>query len=592
MHHYSLAMLDRDDPAWFGRINQVVTGLFTESLPPWTGAPAKLAKKQEVDAAKKVAAALRQRYDQGSLTGFLETELLLENSLQQEEYGQGLCSWLDDPNNLDLIFSPEYPDRLYSGTSSTLLHGLQSKGQWQHFHSMHMSEARKRLRQAGVMARVMAARETPRVFKELHGQVPVALICQFLERGLSRRELLRKLSGIQGMAQPEVARGVLDGAAARIRGMSKVRQNRHIRRFLHDFTILRRDLKLAYRTHWIMNQLRILVLEQDVALSRSNSSLQEFSQHNVGEEARNRIRNHVIIKADVRGSTAIIEQLHDQNLNPASHFSLNFFQPINHLIKKFGANKVFVEGDAVILSILEYEDTPYQWLAVCHACGLAEKILQVVDAQNAKNRKHGLPELELGLGISFSDGSPAFLYDDDHEIMISHAINRADRLSSCSAILRSTSIGENKSRGVEVVVPVEQEVGQADGADQLLRYNVNGIEMDMPAFFKLKTELALRRIGHSMPGYSDHNMFYVGRYPDRTGKMQWLVMREAPVRLWVGNDASTEEEGGRRFFEVVTDSEVVALVKEKVSTKSENVADKAAKEKYVGDETEPPQYLH
>jgi len=592
MHHYSLAVLDKDDPERFGRINQVVTGLFKESPPAWAIAPAELGQEQQVDATKKDAAVLRQRHDQGSLTGFLETELLLENSLQHEEYGQGLCSWLDEPDNLDLIFSPERPDRLYSDASSKLLRGLQSEKQWRCFHSMHMSEARKRFRHAGILARIMAAREAPQVFKELHGQVPVALICRFLEGGLSRRKLLRKLSGIQGVAQPEVACRVLDSAATRIRRMSRARQNRHIRRFLRDFATLRRDLKLAYRAHWVMNQLRILVLEEDVALSRSNSSLQEFVQHTERGKAHSRIRNHVIIKADVRGSTAIIKQLHDQNLNPASHFSLNFFQPINQLLNNFGANKVFVEGDAVILSIFEYEDTPYQWFCVCHACGLARKILQVVDAQNARNRKHGLPELELGLGISFNDGSPAFLYDGDQEIMISQAINRADRLSSCSAELRRTGIGEKKARGVEVVVPVEQGVANSDGTDQLMRYNVNGIELDMPAFFKLKSELALRRVGRSVPGYSEHSAFYAGRYPDRTGKMHWLVVREAPVRLWVGNNASTEEEWGRRFYEVVTDPAVVSLLKERVSNKRDDDDDREMKEEYVGDETEPPHYLH
>jgi hypothetical protein len=351
-------------------------------------------------------------------------------------------------------------------------------------------------------------------------------------------------------------------------------------------------LKLAYQSHFVMNSIKILLREETIELSRSNDSLQEFVQHSEIGVEKHRIRNHVIIKADLRGSTAITAQLLEQNLNPASHFSINFFQPITKLLESFGAAKVFVEGDAVILSIAEYEYAPYQWLCVSLACGLARKIIQVVDTQNVQNRKHGLPELELGLGISFCDGSPTFLYDGDQKIMISPAINRADRLSSCSAVLRRTSLGEQVKRGVEVVVPVDQGTLRIDRSDELLSYNVNGIELDMPAFFKLKTELALMRVGSTVPGYSEHSVFYAGRYPDRIGRMHWLVVREAPVRLWVGNSINTEEEWGRRFYEVITDTDVIAYIKEKVASKKSSETTKPAIRDYTADDSDESKYMH
>jgi hypothetical protein len=153
--------------------------------------------------------------------------------------------------------------------------------------------------------------------------------------------------------------------------------------------------------------------------------------------------------------------------------------------------------------------------------------------------------------------------------MISPAINRADQLSSCSYTLRNSSLATQVKRGVEVVIPMEQDVSQKENADCTLRYNVNGIELDVMAFLKLKNELAMRRAGVSVEGYSSKSIFYAGRYPDRKGTMRWLVVRESPVCLWIDNSVSNEEEWGRRFYEVITDQEAIAMIKQKFASRRE-----------------------
>ncbi len=591
MHHYPLAMMSKDEPGRFSLINSILTDVFSYGLPAWALAPRLPEQGQGKDSANGDSVGMRLRHDRGMLSGFLETELLLADSIQADEYIDGLCSWLDDPGNLEAILFLDRADvqaRSHHRLRST---DAEHSMRWISLQEYILDEVQRRFKQAGLGAKIFSAYESPKVFKELHGRVPLTLICQYLEGEIPRRKLLRRLSGLKSVSQPYIAKKVLDIAAERIRNMPRPRREYQLKCFLRDFAVLRRDLKLAYQTHCTMNSIRILLRDETIELSRSNDSLQEFIQPSEVGVEKNRIRNHVIIKADVRGSTAITAELLEQNLNPASHFSLNFFQPITKLLDNFGAVKVFVEGDAVILSIAEYEDTPYQWLCVSHACGLARKILQVVDVQNAKNRKHGLPELELGLGISFNDGSPAFLYDGDQQIMISPAINRADRLSSCAAVLRRTALGEQIRRGVEVVVPVDQGAVRKDRNDELLSYNVNGIELDMPAFFKLKTELALLRVRGSVTGYSEHSVFYAGRYPDRTAKMHWLVVREAPVRLWVGNSINTEEEWGRRFYEVITNPDVISGLKERITEKKTSAQQPDIND-YPSDDPDSPQYIH
>ncbi len=591
MNHYvyALAVIDEERPDGFEQVNRAFTRLFENYLPSWALPSGTGAKEKQEEVGTDTATGLRQRLDQGALRGFLETELILHGVVSEEEYMEGRCSWLDAPENFDFFIEDAGVRKVRGVEQQVRIHPLSERSRWRRF----LSDIARYLQNGGIGKKALAAREAPHLYNQLHGQVPVRLICQYLEGTLSHRKLVRRLSGSKNLMDPVDILKQLDKAVAAIRRISNEQQQSYLLQFLKDFARLRRDLKLAYRSHWIMNNLRILTADDEIELSRNNGSLQEFLLHEEQNQEQHRIRNHVIIKADVRGSTTITALLRDRNLNPASHFSLNFFQPITRLLDDYGASKVFVEGDAVILSIVEYEDVPYQWLSVAHACGLARKILQVVDAQNAKNRKHGLPELEIGLGIAFSDEPPAFLYDGDHEIMISPAINRADQLSSCSALLRRTGLREDQGRGVEVVVPVDQGATRKESSDRMLRYNVNGIELDVPAFFKLKNELALRKVGGAMPGYSEQSVFYAARFPDRKGVMHWLVLREAPVRLWIGNSISAEEQWGRRFYEVITDPETLAIAKERLRAKrGDRLTKTSDKTVLPEDDADKPPILH
>ena len=63
--------------------------------------------------------------------------------------------------------------------------------------------------------------------------------------------------------------------------------------------------------------------------------------------------------------------------------------------------------------------------------------------------------------------------------MISPAINQADRLSSCSSELRKdTSWRRSRRHRIEVMRVQGSQGGKGEG---VLRYNVNGIDLDPPA---------------------------------------------------------------------------------------------------------------
>ena len=95
---------------------------------------------------------------------------------------------------------------------------------------------------------------------------------------------------------------------------------------------------------------------------------------------KNSALRHVIIKADIRDSSRLTRSLMDSGMNPASYFSLNFYDPVNKLLPKYGASKVFIEGDAVILALHENEGGP--GLAVSRACVLAREMVEIVRGYN------------------------------------------------------------------------------------------------------------------------------------------------------------------------------------------------------------------
>src|SRR5207248_10819186 len=87
-------------------------------------------------------------------------------------------------------------------------------------------------------------------------------------------------------------------------------------------------------------------------LSSVNDTLYEFLLPQEQKPSEQKTLDHVVIKADIRDSTRLTRSLMERGLNPASYFSLNFYDPVNKLLAKYGATKVFLEGDGLLLALL------------------------------------------------------------------------------------------------------------------------------------------------------------------------------------------------------------------------------------------------
>ncbi|MBT3022957.1 MAG: hypothetical protein KUF77_06770 [Candidatus Thiodiazotropha sp. (ex Lucina aurantia)] len=565
MNHYPLLCVDRDHENYFDITNRIITSTYQDYLPSWAQAPDRDGIESN-GVSEGQAFQIRNRELRSGFSEFLDGQRMLERNLSEAEFKQIDVSWLDVPRNIDLLLQHSSGESggWFSRSKKGSKRSIWENSECENLREELQSQLLKRIDRAGLVPRAIAAYRTPRLYRQLNGQVSVKDIYRFLAGDLPRRALVKRLVNTPDKGS-EVLKA-LDVVSGYIRRMPANKKKDYVIRYVKDFITFRRDLKLAYYTYQQMSRLRVLQDGESIKLSRDNGSLYEFR---LGKDPDNQqqIKAHVILKADIRGSTEITRQLIEKKLNPATHFSMNFFGPITKLLERFGAQKVFVEGDALILAVMETGGTTTQALTVANACGLARKILSVMEAQNSQNKAHNLPKLELGLGIAFSNDAPAYLYDEQQKIMISSAINEADRLSSCSAELRhDTSWRRSKRHRVEVFQEISQD--NKANAPNRLRFNINGIELTEAAFVKLKSEMVLHKMKiHSRSGGSHY--YHVGRFVDMRGSSHWLVIRQGAIKVW---DAGKIEDNGdildSYFYEIITDTNLIGRVKDKLHSRS------------------------
>lgn len=468
-------------------------------------------------------------------------------------------TWRDNPEAMQLLFDVKTTESLLSKSpSETLKQQLAYQK-----NAIYILE--QILAEMNLLLPILATYELPRLYNYYYHlfepRVLFGYLCGEIDTQTINNKLknLLKLKPKRKSDDKDLSINELSATQKRLRHALKQDKSVILCQFMQDFTRYRRDLKFQKLLQQKLESIHLLEEETYVQLSRSNGILHEFLlAEEYADETNTSIRCHVILKADLRGSTTIVSELCKRGLNPATHFSLHFFNPIRELIKDFGGEKVFIEGDAVILSFFEYQSQPEQWFAVARACGLARKMLEVVAKQNQICREQSLPILELGIGICYSADAPAFLYDDKNRIMISPAIGHADRLSSCSWKLRQLYAKKNLLTHVMVFQQPADDSFKGEKGMTTFRYNLNGVELDVAAFHKLHKEISLRSIKIKLPtvGASE---FFIGQYQDIKAQSHVVVIRRGRVQLWQENTSEyppTSEE----YYEVVTNRKLLQAI--------------------------------
>ena len=348
-------------------------------------------------------------------------------------------------------------------------------------------------------------------------------------------------------------------AAARVMQAGNEHRAKVAARFLADFMRYHRDLRRLDVLNRAAEKINLISSEKLCDLSRLNGTLYEFLLlDETRSENEEPVVRHVIIKADVRDSSRLTRSLLERDMNPASYFSLNFYDPVNKLLSKYGATKVFVEGDAIILAMLEREGEPA--LAVARSCVLAREMMEIVGGYNHLLQQAGLPALELGIGISYQDSAPMYLLDGDHRIMISDALNESDRLSACDKRMRLTMGAMQPPFNV-------YEFRAGDQESEAIRYNVGGVRMSAAAYSRLRQEITLSACSPDFPRLwgSELSEFHCGLVPVNSDIFRKIVVRISRVPVVEGSDYSLQRWSDLSIYEVCTNPAVYAEI-EKASS--------------------------
>jgi class 3 adenylate cyclase len=334
-------------------------------------------------------------------------------------------------------------------------------------------------------------------------------------------------------------------------------------RFLRDMLCFHRDLRRLEALNAGTDSVNLIGNDKLRELSAVNGTLYDFLLAEEQRPTEERILHHVILKADIRDSSRLTRSLMERDLNPASYYSLNFYDPVNKLLPKYGATKVFLEGDAIILALLEREGEPA--MAVSRACVLAREIIDIVRGYNETLSRSGLPSLELGIGISYQQTAPLYLMDGNHRIMISDAVNESDRLSSCNKRVRKAVEPLESPFHVFTFQTVSDSDAGENTEDFTLRFNVDGICMNEAAFQKLQQEVSISACSIGIPRLWDEegSRIFTGLVPLGNDIFRKIAVRESRVAQIDLRTFSLQRWTDRRYYEVCANPAIYAELDKK-----------------------------
>jgi len=427
------------------------------------------------------------------------------------------------------------------------------------------------LQREGILSNMVASYEAVPLLAEYAPRVNP----QQIKNALIFREEAQRVERIIGESRLNSAR--LFAAIGRVASCRGSERNRFAARLLNDLFSYHRDLRGLGAVGAGFDSINLVSDDKIRALSSLNGMLYEFLLPEDQKATEDRVAHHVILKADVRDSSRLTRSLMEKGMNAASYFSLNFYDPVNKLLVKHGATKVFLEGDAIIVAVLEREGETM--LSVGRTCVLAWEIVSLLHGYNELLERSGLPQMEVGLGITYQDSPPLYLMDGEHRIMISDAINVSDRLSSCNKRVRkkvAPDAGIFQVYSVQIGGEGNHGPGNEDaetGAEEMrLNYNVGGICLSEEAFKKLQQEITLsewavdpRNPGFSGPWIDKESDYFVGTVPVANGVFRKIALRKSRIAQVDVRDLSILRWTDRYYYEVCANPAVYAALTDEKS---------------------------
>jgi hypothetical protein len=470
----------------------------------------------------------------------LKLELLgpeLERAKQQADFlnkdNQGkLGDYLNDPENARRLFDPTGCDDSVRATRTRLLGNLMAK-----------------LEEKELIVHILASYE----IRPIAGDFCPPVHLQQLKKALVSKEEARRVEELlKQVPAKRLSMKPIEELTKRMRRYSREEIQTIVLKFATDFLRLRRDLRDAEHLASCMERINLVTAEKVRELSRMNNKLYECLLREEARPEHDQVISHVIIKADVRGSTKMTQDLLARGLSPASHFSLNLHEPVKRLLDRYSAKKVFIEGDAIVLAIFETEATRAYARPVARACALSKQILSVCNSYNDQAASSQLPPLELGVGVAFQGSAPTYWTDGESRIMISKALNLSDRLSGCTKLAKRMLAGQNSQFSIFQFLTAMEGASAEELDEFLVRYNMNGIELNEEGFAKLSEEISLETIHTALeyPWSKEEVVLYYGEVP-MGETVELLVLRKGVARQLLP-DGTIGKPSEHHYYEVCT----------------------------------------
>jgi hypothetical protein len=540
--HYPLCLLDQER---MRRINRGLLETFADWLPEGFA---------EVEAMPQKAAEARtggRVY--GVIRGLLETERRVRLLCAPAELAGGDDCWLDVPENAAVMLGSDDADR--GG-----LKGLFGQG----IEDLRCKLARQLERhwsKDDVRRAIAASYQFNEVYPRLGIWGGEAVVFDFLNGSIGRRDAARRLAGLDDVGDVEPVVRTLVSQRKAVQRRAESDPSRLLTRFTGDFLRLRRDLKLAWRTFAAMDMMRLVERDTGPLPSDDGAPLLAFygdagAAHNADD-----VIGHVIVRVALHGMLDLSVGLQRARIDPASRISAELFDRVTKSVERFGAQKVSIDSDAMVFALVQREGAGHEALAVARACGLARAIADVVAQLNARHLDEDLPPLEIAVAVTYADEPPVFVYDHVRRVLLSAAARRARSLTVNHPVLRR-QYSFPGGRGLRVVMPVRQDGLGTDEDEMLARYNVNGIELDSPAFAQLQREIRLQRLEMREKQRGREMIVYAGECTDVRGEVVDIFARERVVRFWMGKQLIDSQDQNRRYYEVVWEPKMVATVRD------------------------------
>jgi hypothetical protein len=469
----------------------------------------------------------------------------LEYAKQQADFAsrdhQGkLGDYLNEPENARQLFDASAGDESERGARSRLLAQLTSK-----------------LEERELIIHILASYEIRPIASDF---CPPVHLQQLRKALVSKEESRRVEELLKQVPAKRLSMKPIEELTKRVRRYSREETQAMVLKFATDFMRLRRDLRDAEHVAACMERINLVAGEKVRELSRMNNKLYECLLREEARPEHDQVVSHVIIKADVRGSTKMTQDLLAKGLSPASHFSLNLHEPVKRLLDRYSAKKVFLEGDAIVLAIFETEATRAYARPVAKACALSKQILAVCNSYNDQAASTQLPALEIGIGVAFQGSAPTYWTDGESRIMISKALNLSDRLSGCAKLAKRMLSGQKTQFSVFQFLTAMEGASAEELDEFLVRYNLNGIELNEEGFAKLSEEISLEtfRTNLDYPWSKEELTLYYGEVP-MGESLELLVLRKGVARELLP-DGKIGKSSDHNYYEVCTSPALYELV--------------------------------